>query len=368
MHDLPQIHDLWTERFVAPLFAEVGFANIDELWERQIANQCRLRAPEPVRLVSLGAGNGEAEVQLAARLAEQGVSNLDVVLVELNPAMLERALASAERVGLGGRVRAQQADLNTWVAGETAHVYLAIHSLHHVVALESLFDQVAQSIDERGVLLVNDMVGRNGHVRWPEAGEIVRMIWRLAPERYRYNHSLKRVDDEYPDLDCSVEGFEGIRSQDVLPMLLERFHPEVYVTFANIIDPFVDRVYGPNFDLDQTEDVSFIESVARLDEAAIELGIVTPTHLVASFRRRPVDCRYPGHRSPERTVRDPLIGPGRSGDLASDEADAQLRAAKLEAELRTARYRYRCLRSRRAVRMALALADARHRARRFVQR
>ncbi|MGI8864630.1 MAG: hypothetical protein ACR2JH_09580 [Solirubrobacteraceae bacterium] len=74
------------------MFVEVGCAGINALWERQIAEQCERRAPESARLVSLGAGNGEMELPLAARLAEQGHDNLELVLLELNPVMHDRAM------------------------------------------------------------------------------------------------------------------------------------------------------------------------------------------------------------------------------------------------------------------------------------
>lgn len=359
VHDLPLVHSYWAERYVLPLLSEVGAETIDALWERYITEQCDRRAPETARLVSLGAGNGEAELQLVARLAARGVDNLQIALLELNPAMIERALAYADRLGLGDRVSAHKTDLNRWVAEERADVYLAVHSLHHVAELEHLYDEVQRSLDLDGVLLVNDMIGRNGHVRWPEAGAMVRGIWRFTPAKYRYNHFLHEVDDDYPDLDCSSEGFEGIRSQDVLPLLLQRFHPEIYVTFANVIDPFVDRVYGRNFDLNEPDDIAFIDTVARLDDAAIDLGVITPTHLIGAFRKRFVRCRYPRERSPERTVRRP-------GTSASDPHAAEL--ASLEGQLRVAHERYSALRNRKVVRLGLALADSRHKGSRLFRR
>jgi SAM-dependent methyltransferase len=269
--------------------------------------------------------------------------------------MIDRALELAEELGISDRVQARQADLNTWSAPGPADIYLAVHSLHHVVELEHLYDEVVQSLDPDGVMLVNDMVGRNGHVRWPEAGALVQRIWRTTPERYRFNNFAKHLDVAYPDIDCSGEGFEGIRAQDVLPLLLQRLHPEVYVGFGNVIDPFVDRVYGPNFDHTNPADASFIDSVAALDEAAIDLGIITPTHLVATFRKRRVPCRYPRQRSPERTVRRPE--PVEELDPVVLEARHQVTLARLEA-----------LQERRAVRLALGAAALRDRARAAIRR
>lgn len=352
VHDLPASHDFWIERHVEPLFEQVGVGGMSELWEQQVAEQCERRAPEPARLVSLGAGNGEGELPLAAKLAERGLTNLELRLLELNPVMIERSLELAAQLGLGDRVRAEQADLNTWKATEPADIYIASHSLHHVVELEHLYGEVARTIDTDGVLLVNDMIGRNGHVRWPEAAQILRRIWSQLPERYRYNNYTKVVDAEYPDVDCSTEGFEGIRAQDVLPLLLNHFHPDVFVAFGNIVDPFVDRVYGHNLDPDDPGDAGFLENVARLDDALIELGVVTPTHLIAAFRAQPVECRYPGHRSPERSVRKP-------GTPIGGEAEAEL--ISLQDQLQAAHKRYEDLRGRKVVRLGLALAQERDR-------
>ena len=310
---------------------------------------------EAGRSVSLGAGNGEIGLPLATRLADRGVANLELVLLEVNPTMLERAEPEARRLGLEDRVRTERTDLNSWVATERADVYMATHSLHHIVELEHLYDEVARSLDVDGVVLVNDMIGRNGHTRWPEALDLGRGIRRLIPDRYRYSHSLKQIDDEYADLDCSTVGFEGVRSQDVLPLLLERAHPVEFVTFGNVLDPFVDRVYGPNFDPDDRDDAALIDAVARLDEAAIDLGLLTPTHMVASFRIRPGRCHYPGVRSPLDVTRHPTDG-------GVPRADAQ--QSDLQAELDATRPRLEALRNRKAVRLALRLADLRHRLRR----
>jgi SAM-dependent methyltransferase len=355
VHDLPPIYHHWSARHCLPLLVELGYAGLDELWDRHVAEICRARAPERARLVSLGAGHGETELGIAKRLADAGIENLELELLELNGQMLERAVADAAQLGLGDRVLPVEADLNTWTAQSDADVFFANHSLHHVVELERLFAEVKRTMRPGGVLLVNDMIGRNGHVRWPEARAIVDLVWATLPEKYRWNRYAGRADESYPDIDCSSEGFEGVRAQDILPLLLESFHPDVYVTFANVIDPFVDRLYGPNFDPADPADVALIEALGRLDEAALDLAIVTPTHLIGSFRAESVPAGYPRGRSPERTLRLPR---------PDDDLGLADRAARAEAERAEAWGRYHELRNRKAVRAALWLAALRHRVRR----
>jgi SAM-dependent methyltransferase len=343
IHDLPEIYGYWAVRYCLPLFEELGYSGLEGFYDDEVAAICARRAPARARMVSLGAGNGDIELDIAHRLAERGVDNLELVLLELNPAMLERAHAQAAELGIADRVSGVEADLNTWVADGGADVYFASHSLHHVVELEHLFDEVKRSLRPDGVLVINDMIGRNGHQRWPEAARLVDMIWSRIPERYRHNPIHQRVDEVYPDVDYSTEGFEGIRAQDILPLLLERFHPDAFITFMNVIDPFVDRVHGRNVDPERPEDRHFIDLVAQLDDAALDLGIVTPTHLVGSFRTRPCEPRYPRGRSPELTLR---------GDPGPGAEPAEQRIAQLESELADARARYDALRARKALRIA----------------
>jgi SAM-dependent methyltransferase len=370
VHDLPAIYHFWSARYCTPLLQEVGFGNLNDFLDQHVAEQCARRAPERARLVSLGAGNGDTEIGIASRLRDRGIENLELILLELNPHMLERAVADATKLGLTDRMVAKQTDLNSWQADGNSDVYLANHSLHHVVNLEGLFTEVQTSLDPEGVLLVNDMIGRNGHVRWPEAADLVRRIWNVTPEDYRWNPFLHGVEDVYPDIDCSTSGFEGIRAQDILPLLLEQFHPDVYICFLNVADPFIDRVYGPNFDVNSPEDRAFIDALGRFDDAAIDLQLVTPTHLIGSFRTRPVQCRYPRRRSPARTVRSidesrvplPTAEAVRNSTDQSDTNEHTAREAllaELELSLEESRARYEHLRHRKAVRIALKLAAAR---------
>lgn len=347
---LPPIVSTWSLRSVLPLIREAGYGGIDEMWQALIAEQCRRCAPRHARLVSLGAGAAETELGIAKALADEGIENLDLVLLELSGEQVQRAAALAAELGLGGRVVAAEADLNVWTADGLADVYFANQSLHHIVELEHLFAEVRRSLAPDGVFLVNDMIGRNGHVRWPEAADLVHRIWNSMPERHRWNRFVEQTDTVYPDPDYSAFGFEGVRSQDVLPLLLDAFHPEVFLAFGNVIDPFIDRAYGWSRDPDNEEDRDFIDAVARLDDAAVDLGLVSPTHLLAAFRTRPVEIRCPRMRPPERMVRRP--DPDEDGPAQDAEA--------LQASADEAWSRYHALRSRKAVRAALRITELGH--------
>jgi hypothetical protein len=156
-------------------------------------------------------------------------------------------------------------------------------SLHHFVELEVLFDKIHSAPLPQGYFLTHDMIARNGHARWPEALAIINDLWNELPNRYRYNHQLKRLEIVFDNWDCSKEALEGIRSQDIPPLLMQRFHFDLFVGFANLVDVFIDRSFGHNFDVKSQWDREFIDKVHQIDESNIENGRIKPSHMTAAM-------------------------------------------------------------------------------------
>ena len=155
-------------------------------------------------------------------------------------------------------------DVNAWRPRRQYMFVLAVQSLHHVQRLEVLFDRIQEALHPEGYFMSDDMIGRNGHQRWPEALALIEKLW-AERKNQKYNHQLKRLEKTFVNWDCSSEGFGGIRSQDILPLLIKHFSFEVFVAFGNIIDPFIDRGFGPNLDPDNEWDRGFIDRVHTLD-------------------------------------------------------------------------------------------------------
>ncbi|HEX3632741.1 MAG TPA: hypothetical protein VHZ01_09560, partial [Casimicrobiaceae bacterium] len=57
-----------------------------------------------------------------------------------------------------------------------------------------------------------------------------------------------------------------------------------FLGFANVIDPFIDRGFGPNFSADSLSDREFIDRVHERDQAEIAAGSIKPTHMFAVMR------------------------------------------------------------------------------------
>lgn len=312
--NLPEIHGYWATKYVLPLLSPFGFGNDVEFFHRYIskaANNCLGMGPisdkvatQTCRVIALGSGNCELEVTLIERLLAAGIRNVTIECTDLNPYMLDRGRALAAEKNVLDRLEFTQMDVNRWEPVGKYDVVIACHSLHHFLELDYLFDAIHGCLQENGYFLTHDMIGRNGHMRWPEALELVNALWEELPDSYKYNHLQRRVELKYDNFDCSKDGFEGIRAQDILPLLIERFEFELFVPFGNLIDIFVDRCFGFNFDCANSWDIDFIDRVQRMDEEAIEAGRITPTHMYAAMKiSKPSERHFIKHLTPEFCVR-----------------------------------------------------------------
>ena len=281
VHNLPEIFHYWSNKYLLPKALQLGFDHPDEFFALHLQEAGFREGHKPPRFVSIGAGNCDTEVRVAKRLRDRGLEAFTIECIDINPAMLERGREMAQREGVAPFVLMTQADFNDWRPSSQYEAVMANQSLHHVLELEHLFGSIAEALQPGGLFITADMIGRNGHQRWPEALEIVRECWKELPHSYRFNQQTRRFEETFLDWDCSTEGFEGIRAQDILPLLVERFEFDLFLPFANVIDPFIDRSFGHSFDPHRDWDLAFIDRVHARDEYELGRGTITPTHMFA---------------------------------------------------------------------------------------
>ncbi|MBI3896631.1 MAG: methyltransferase domain-containing protein [Acidobacteria bacterium] len=306
VHDLPEIFHFWSNRYVRPKVEAVfGVVPIEEFYAKYIFQYGADHPGKRVEVASIGAGNSDMEVRIAKLLRDRGFNDFRFRCLDINPDMLDRGRNLASQEQLGDYFDFLQVDIGDWQPERTGGVVvMAHHSLHHLVKLEEIFANVKKAIGDDGYFLVWDMIGRNGHMRWPEALAVINDIWQTMPDRYKYNHQLKRFEKVYDNWDCSKEGFEGIRAQDILPLLLKNFHFEAFIAFGNLPDVFVDRSFGHNFDVNNPEDIEFVDRIGSLSDRLISDGVIKPTQMVGVLRGRPTGkTRCYEHWTPEFCLR-----------------------------------------------------------------
>ncbi len=306
VHDLPDIYRYWENKYLRPKFISLGFNNPNEFYLQYIKKIYSRNNGIKCNILSVGAGNCDTEVELAKLMLLQGITNFSFLCLDINPFMLQRGKRLAEESGLNSRFNFLETDINSWKIDSKYDIIIANQSLHHFVELELLFDKIYDALSPQGYFLTNDMIGRNGHLKWPEALDFVEGLWSLLEDRHKYNHQLKRFEPFFDNFDCSTKGFEGIRSQDILPLLLRKFKFDLFLGFSNLISIFIDRSFGPNFDPHNEKDRTFIDFVSNLDDHYIESGDIKPTQMLAAMTKdQKMPTRIYKHLSPEFCVRMP---------------------------------------------------------------
>lgn len=284
MHDSSEAADWLNQTYLGPRLEHVfGSANPAEIYARAFSEA--IARTGVTEVVSLGAGYGALEIAIVKLAKKLNLPNFRIICLELSPLLVERIRASARAEGVEDSITAQEADLNKPLKlPKVVAAFMAHHALHHFVELELLFDQIAAYMHPEGAFVTMDMIGRNGHMRWPETLKVVRDIWPTLPDRVKWDRSFSKLDRWYENWDCSIEGFEGIRSQDILPELIDRFRFERFHANYSIADVFVDRRFGGGFLLKNQEDMEFLKRVQKLEDDLIRDNRVKPAQIFAVMR------------------------------------------------------------------------------------
>ena len=302
--DLPAIFCYWSNKYLRPMLEEHGFSNPEEMFAKYLAASAKACGDSAPVFVSIGAGNCDTEVRVAKLMRDAGLETFVIECLDMNPHMLERGREMAAKEGVGEHIAPLIGDFNHWHADKRYAGVLANQSLHHVVELEALFDEIKRALKPRAYFVTSDMIGRNGHMRWPEALREVHRFWQEMPERYRYNHQSKQYEALYGNWDYSKECFEGIRAQDIMPLLIDRFDFHLFIGFGNVLDIFIERGFGHNFDPEREWDRTFVDRVHAFDEEGLRDGRWTPTKMMAVMSVEPTGTHlYSRGLTPQRSVR-----------------------------------------------------------------
>src|SRR5437868_15024744 len=310
IHDLPEIFHVWSHDFIRPGFLDVfGVESVNDFYVEAV-REASAEFTRPVRILSVGCGDGSVEVELANSLRSRTQATFRLDGADLSPVLIDRFNQSIRENGLHDCVFPTVQDLNLGSDSERYDVVMANHSLHHIVDLEKVFDFIWQALLPHGIFATCDMIGRNGHMRWPETEAVLQAVWPLLSEKQRFHHQLHQLQlERFEDFDCSKEGFEGVRVQDILYLILNKFSPYKFFGYGGFIEVLVDRGFGHGFDPNDERQREFIAALAKINDMMLDGGMLKPTIMSAYFTKedRGEIC-YRG-RSALRSLRLPFEDP-----------------------------------------------------------
>lgn len=303
MHQLPKSFAYWQRKYFLPAFETIfGVKNHLEFYAKYLGEG--MTSSKCWRIASLGCGDGAVEVAIARLLRRNGIDEFVFSLVDLSGPQLDRARRNVEQSGLAENFAFVEADFNVWNATQSYGGVMVHHALHHVQNLEHLTVEIYRCLADEGLFCTIDVIGRNGHQRWPEALDIIEKMWAFLPPEKKLHRIFKVVDHHFRNHDCSTQGFEGIRAQDILPLLVSTFGFSGFFCFGNLIDVFTTRAYGANFEPENATDAAFIDFVQYLNELLIDLGHLKPTRMSAVMtKNKKCEPRVYKNWTPEFAIR-----------------------------------------------------------------
>jgi SAM-dependent methyltransferase len=222
--------------------------------------------------LSLACGNGRAERNLISAGICSSFHGIDIsekVLIEA------KELASKNNMN----IKYDQGDLNDIALAKNSYdIVITQNCLHHILKLEHLANEVANSLKTNGVLWIHDYVGESQFQYSEERLEIVNAILAVLPKKLRYNNLLDCVRRKVvrPEPGTLVSPFESIRSADILPVFLERFEVIEKVEFNSILRLILPTGIKENY-LENEDSRALFEVLFIMDRLLIEKEILKPT-------------------------------------------------------------------------------------------
>ncbi len=258
----------WTR--VAEEIRSSPFADITAYLERQYG-----RSDRPLRILSLGSGYCGHELAMAQRLK----CAYEITCTDINGALFTEARKRAQAGGLS--LRFQVEDLNFIRIAPGYYDMIFAHAvLHHVVNLEILFDQIARGLTDRGILHLVEVIGKNRRLLWEENERFANTVLDALPYELTGGAKLQASSE--------VEGMEGVRQEQILPILRERFEPLYeYLHGAFMRYVCTDERLSRHLDPDRELVRRYLDLLIDIDWSAIRNGILRPLEIWGVYRSRP---------------------------------------------------------------------------------
>jgi SAM-dependent methyltransferase len=241
-----------------------------------VASRIKNHPDSEIHVLTLGAGTMGIEIDWISRRYQ--VTKAVWHGLDINGELLENGKREAAKDGI--RVHPIVQDINRLdLKAEKYHYIIAHASLHHFVELEHIFNECRNHLLPGGEFIVLDICTRNEYYMWEESLDFLNAVFAILPSKFKFNHTLydkPTYEPSYVNRSFLGGGFECIRSEEIIPLLDHCFQRKHYVPFLSIGRRLFDHMFGYNFDLNNSLDLSTINFILNLDDYMIETGKLKP--------------------------------------------------------------------------------------------
>jgi SAM-dependent methyltransferase len=298
-NDNPTWHYYWNR--VHAVIATTEFANIAAYLSRTVPTE------RSIEILSLGSGYCGHELKLARSLSRP----YTLRCTDINENLFVKAKEAVRTESLS--VEFEVADLNFIQLQPKRYDLIFAHaSIHHVINLEHLLDQVAQALTSHGIFQLVEVVGKDRTLIWDENQRMANALLAALPKRITggllisdaapakgvlgrikrdAKRAVKKIAFVKPLLEglglIKVDGMEGIRQSEIVDQLRQRFTPLFELRHGAFMrrickNPALAACFDPN----NREALQFLEFLIDADEAAVNRGVLRPLEIWGIYRPR----------------------------------------------------------------------------------
>jgi SAM-dependent methyltransferase len=230
------------------------------------------------RALSLGSGDGGLERHA---LDAGAVKRFDAY--DASCGAIENAKKAAESKGLLQRVNYAVADLNLLrlEAGGYDSVFASM-SIHHIHALERVFEEVRGALKPSGLFIMNEYIGPTRFQLPPVQIKLINDLLKILPRDFRrvirdgkptreikeshLIHPLSWFDENDPS--------EAARSAEILPLLRRFFRIVEFKPYGGTLLHFLLQDIVGNFDESQEEGRAWLDILFYFEGALEDAGVI----------------------------------------------------------------------------------------------
>lgn len=231
--------------------------------------QARQRKLHFTNGLTLGCGAGRLEREIMRHRICDRMHGIDIA---------EDAVADAQRQAEALALTYSVGDLNRIELPEAAYDLVVTQtSLHHVLELEHVADQIRKTLKPGGYLWIHDFIGETQAQYDPLRLEVLNGLLAVLPEKLRHNTISRRlIKDVKPAIPGRLSSpFEQIRSGEIVEIFKQRFDVEWSLEFSTILDLLAPP--GHRVAYAENEDTQTLFKVLTFfDEFLLKHSILTP--------------------------------------------------------------------------------------------
>lgn len=233
---------------------------------------------EPVGLgLSIGCGDG---------CLERHALKIDICkrieAFDISEGAIKQAVQLIAEEKLSERVRYGVLDFNAAALKKNNYdVVFGAGSIHHIMNLEYLFDQVNKSLKKDGLFIINEFVGPS-QFQWREKqSKIINDILAVLTERYKksLDADLGKIKEKIEHVSREAmtqsDPSEAIRSDEIVPLFYRNFDVVERIDWGGtILQPLLHKIVG-NFHLNDEKDKIILDLIILMEKTLIKESVIS---------------------------------------------------------------------------------------------